>query len=192
MKDQAPQEATKVDAEAFSNLLLSRHSIRKYIDQAIDPDYVKSILEAALLSPSSKSVRPWQFVIVEDKAKLEALSQCKPVAAHALKTCAFAVAVCADASLSDMVIEDCSIAAEMMQLQAAVLGIGSCWIQVRNRDSADGTSAEDVVRRILNIPPSIMVECIMTFGYSAETRRPVDPSKLKWEKVHVEGWNEEP
>ena len=89
-----------------------------------------------------------------------------------------------------MVLEDCAIAAEMMQIQAAVLGIGSCWVQVRNRDNADGESSEDTIRHILNIPPSIMVECVMTFGYSAETRRPVDPDKLKWEKVHVEEWKE--
>ena len=31
----------------------------------------------------------------------------------------------------------------------------------------------------------------MTFGYSAETRKPVDPAKLKWEKVHIGAWRNE-
>lgn len=190
MEQETPQTNQTLDPEAFRNMLLARHSIRKYTDQPVDPTHVKYILEAALLAPSSKSVRPWQFVIVEDKDKLAAMAQCKPVGAHALKTCAFAIAVCGDPETSDMVIEDCAIAAEMMQLQAAALGIGSCWIQVRNRDNAAGDPADDVIRQTLNIPQSIMVECVMTFGYSAETRRPVDPDKLKWEKVHVEEWKQ--
>ncbi len=190
MEQEPNNNAINIDPESFRNLLLARHSIRRYTDRAVSPDDVKSILESALLAPSSKSVRPWQFVIVEDKDKLAAMAQCKPAGTHALKTCAFAIAVCADPALSDMVLEDCAIAAEMMQIQAAVLGIGSCWVQVRNRDNADGESSEDTIRHILNIPPSIMVECVMTFGYSAETRRPVDPDKLKWEKVHVEEWKE--
>ena len=181
-----------IEPMTFRKLLLRRHSIRRYTNKTVDPDAVKLILEAALLAPSSKSKRPWQFVVDEDKEKLLAMSKCKPVAAHALKTCAFAVAVCADPEGTDMVLEDCAIAAEFMQLQAAVQGIGSCWVQVRNRDAEDGSSSEDVIRRILNIPPSIMVECVMTFGYSAEVRRPVAPDKLRWEKVHIESWREEP
>lgn len=47
-------------------LLLQRHSIRRYTDQSIDPEHVKTILEAGLLAPSSKSARSWQFVVVED------------------------------------------------------------------------------------------------------------------------------
>ena len=172
----------------FHDLLLTRHSIRRYTDQTINPDDVRAILEAALLSPTSKSARPWQFVVVEDKDTLMRLADCKPIAAHALKTSVMAVAVCADPEQSNMWLEDCAIASEMMQLQAHALGIGSCWVQVRGRMSADGTPSDTVVREILGIPENIEVENIMTFGYSAEKRTPVDPAKLKWEKVHVDKW----
>ena len=87
-----------------------------------------------------------------------------------------------------MYIEDMSIAAAYMQLQATALGLGACWIQVRNRFTADGESAEDIVREILGIPDEMVVECIMTIGHPDEERRPVDPSKLLWEKVHTEKW----
>ena len=36
----------------------------------------------------------------------------------------------------------------------------------------------------------MVVECIMTFGYPDETRRPVNPEKLLWEKVHIGAWNQ--
>ena len=77
-----------------------------------------------------------------------------------------------------------------MHLQAADLGIGSCWIQVRGRYNAEGEPSEETVQQILGIPQYIKVECIMTFGYKDEVRRPVDPEKLLWEKVHIESWKD--
>lgn len=170
-------------------LLIERHSIRHYIDKAVSGDDVKTILEAALLAPSSKSARPWQFVVVEDKDKLQALARCKQAGATSLKTAAFAVVVVADPERSDVYIEDAGVAAVLMHIQAAALGIGSCWVQVRNRYTADGEPAGDVVGEELGIPRNYQVECIVTFGYSAETRRPVDTTKLLWEKVHIGVWH---
>ncbi len=173
------------------DLFLSRHSIRRYTEQEISAEDVRTILEAALLSPSSKSARPWQFVVVEDKSMLNRLSECKQFGAKPVAGAAFAVVVTVSPEKSDVYLEDASVAAIMMHLQAASLGIGSCWIQVRERYAADGEAAEDIVRELLGIPSDMVVECIMTFGYSAETRRPVDPSKLLWEKVHIGTWNQQ-
>lgn len=172
----------------FHELLLQRHSIRRYTDQPIPADDVKTILEAALLAPSSKSARSWQFVVVEDRDTLARLSEMKPAYATSIKESTLAVVVTASPEQSEAYIEDATVAATLMHLQAAALGIGSCWVQVRGRFSADGEPSEDIVREILDIPADMMVECIVTFGYSAETRKPVDPAKLKWEKVHLGTW----
>lgn len=174
--------------ENLHNLLVCRHSIRKYTDQQVKPEDVQLILEAALLSPTSKSSRSWQFIVVEDKDVLVRMSECKPAGAMPLKGCAFAVVVCADPAKSDAWIEDASIAAEMMQLQAADLGIGSCWIQIRDRYASDSTPSQEIIQELLEIPETLPVVCVMTFGYPAEERRPVDTSKLLWEKVHVGTW----
>ena len=174
--------------ESLHELLVRRHSIRRYTDRAISPEDVTTILQAALLAPSSKSVRPWHFVLVEDKATLEKLAGCKAAGARPISACSLAVVVCASTEKSDMYIEDMSIAAAYMQLQATALGLGACWIQVRNRFAADGEDAEVIVREILGIPDDIVVECIMTIGYPDEQRNPVDTSKLLWEKVHIGSW----
>ncbi len=150
--------------ESLHDLLLRRHSIRRYTDRQIDADDVKSIIEAGLLAPSSKSVRPWNFVIVDNKTTLEMLAGCKAAGARPISACSLAVVVCADPEKSDMYIEDMSIAAAYMQLQATALGLGACWIQVRNRFAADGEYAEEIVRQILNIPDNLVIECIMTIG----------------------------
>ncbi len=81
-----------------------------------------------------------------------------------------------------------SVAAAYIQLQAPALGLGACWIQVRNRFAADGEDAETIVRETLGIPENMVVECIMTIGHPDEERRPVDPEKLLWEKVHIDNW----
>lgn len=174
--------------ESLHDLLIRRHSIRRYTEEAISAEDVTTILEAALLAPSSKSARPWQFVLVENKDDLKRLSECKANGARPIANCALAVVVCADPSKSDMYLEDVSIAAAYMQLQATALGLGACWIQVRNRFTVDGEDGETIVREVLGIPENIVVECIVTIGHPDEERRPVDPSKLLWEKVHIDNW----
>ncbi len=174
--------------ESLHDLLVTRHSIRKYTDQPVDADAVRLILEAALLAPTSKSSRSWQFVVVDDKDTLLKMSDCKPAGAVPLKRAAFAVVVCADPSKSDVWIEDASVAAAYMQLQATDLGLGSCWVQIRDRYAADGTSADEVIQELLGIPELMPVLCVMTFGHPDEVRKPVDTSKLLWEKVHIGSW----
>lgn len=175
---------------SLNKLLFERHSIRRYSGQEINPDHIKQILEAGLLAPSSKSGRPWQFVVVEDKDKLQALSQCKPFGSKPLAGAALAIAVCADPEKSDVWIEDCSVAATLMHLQAAALGVGSCWIQLRLRDNADNEPAQNSVKEILGIPDAMQVPIILSLGISAEQRKPVDPDKLMWEKVHIGQWTQ--
>ncbi len=173
----------------FHSLALQRHSIRKYTDEPIEAADVKLILEAALLAPTSKNSRSWQFVCVDDKSMLERLAGCKPAGAAPVGRARLAVVVCGDPTLSDPWVEDCSIAAAFMQLQAEDLGLGSCWIQVRGRFTADSIPSEEYVQQLLGIPDTLPVLCIMTFGHKDEERRPVDPSKLFWEKVHIGSWN---
>lgn len=176
--------------ENLHQLLLERHSIRRYTEQTISPDDVRTILEAGLLAPTSKSARDWNFVVVEDREVLLKLAECKKFGTAPIKNCVLAIVVTSNPAKSDCFIEDASIAAMFMHLQAADLGIGSCWIQVRNRYDEAGEASEAIVQETLGIPADMPVECIMTFGYSAETRRPVDPDKLLWEKVHLGRWSD--
>ena len=171
--------------ENLHQLLVNRRSIRRYTSEAIDPESVRLILEAALLAPTSKSSRPWQFVVVEDKETLQRLSECKPAGAGPIAKASLAIVVAADPSLSDPWVEDA-----FMQLQAEDLGLGSCWIQVRGRFAADGTPSEEHVQSVLGMPDTLPVVCIITLGHKDEERKPVDTSKLLWEKVHIGMWKD--
>ncbi len=174
----------------FHNLIVNRRSIRRYTEEEISPEDVKTILEAALMAPSSKSTRPWQFVVVEDSAMLEALSKCKESGAGPIAGCALAIVVAVNVEATDPWIEDASIAATYIQLQAQDLGLGSCWIQVRGRYTANDMESETYVQNLLEMPDTILPVCIITLGHKNEERKPQATDKLLWEKVHIGTWKE--
>lgn len=175
-------------SSSFHDLIINRRSIRRYTDEPVAADDVRLILEAGLMAPTSKSSRSWQFIAVDDKDMLQRLAQCKPLGAVPIGACPLAIVVVGDSTKSDPWIEDASVAAIMMQLQAADLGLGSCWIQVRGRMTADQTLSEEYVAELLGIPEHLNTLCIITIGHKDEQRKPIDPSRLEWEKVHIGSW----
>ncbi|MBQ4526106.1 MAG: nitroreductase family protein, partial [Bacteroidaceae bacterium] len=78
-----------------------------------------------------------------------------------------------------------SVASIMIQLQAEDLGLGSCWVQVRERFTADGISANEVVHELLDIPLQLQVLSIIAVGHKGQERKPFDEANLQWEKVHI-------
>ena len=147
-------------------------------------------MEAALMAPTSKNSRPWQFVIVEDSAKLEALSKCKEAGAMPIAKAPLAIVVAVDVEASDPWIEDAAIAATYIQLQAQDLGLGSCWIQIRGRYTDRDLESETYVQNVLDMPDTILPVSIITIGHPAEEKKPQNLEKLMWEKVHINEWKE--
>ena len=171
--------------EDFKTLAQMRRSHRKFTDQEIDADDVRLILRAALMAPTSKGQRAWQFVVVDDKMDLEKLSDAKDMGGQFIKGAPLAIVVLGDPLQNDCWVEDGSIAAISMQYQAEDLGLGSCWVQMRGRGLSDGTTADTVIRGILDIPENLSVLCIIAIGHKADERKPQNEDKLKWENVHV-------
>ena len=169
----------------FNDLVQQRHSHRKFTAEEIDGDDVKTILRAALMSPTSKGQRGWQFVVVDDKTDLEKLSDAKDLGGQFLKDAPLAIVVLGNPMQNDCWVEDGSIAAISMQYQAEALGLGSCWVQMRGRGLSDGTSADTVIRGILDIPDELSCLCVIAVGHKADERKPQNEDKLKWEQVHL-------
>lgn len=169
----------------FKTLAQMRRSHRKFTSEEIDAEDVKLILRAALMSPTSKGQRAWEFVVVDDKLDLEKLSDAKAMGGQFLKNAPLAIVVLGDPMANDCWIEDGSIAAISMQYQAEELGLGSCWVQMRGRGLSDGTSADTVIRGILDIPENLSVLCVLAVGHKADERQPQNEDKLKWERVHL-------
>ena len=170
----------------FKDLVQQRRSHRKFTAEEIDGEDVKMILRAGLMSPTSKGQRAWQFVVVDNKADLEKLSDAKDLGGAFIKDAAMAIVVLGDPMQNDCWVEDGSIAAITMQYQAEELGIGSCWVQRRGRGLSDGTTADMVIQGVLGIPENLSCLCILALGRKADERKPQNEDKLKWENVHVD------
>jgi nitroreductase len=168
------------------DLLFERRSIRKYKTTPVEQEKVDKLIKAALLAPSSKGIRPWEFIVVEDKDNLNKLSMSKPHGSTFLCGAALGIVVIADTTKNDVYIEDTSIASVIIQLQAEAMGLGSCWIQIRNRMHDDKVTAEEYIREILAIPENYSVEAIISIGYPDESKRAYEESKLKYDKIHRE------
>ena len=169
----------------FKELVQLRRSHRKFTSEEINADDLKNILRAALMSPTSKSQRAWHFVVVDDPLDIEKLADAKDMGSQFLKGAPVAIVVLGDPMQNDCWVEDGSIAAISMQYQAEELGYGTCWIQMRGRGLSDGTSADTVIRGILDIPENMNTLCILAVGRKAEERKPQNEEKLKWENVHL-------
>jgi nitroreductase len=169
----------------FLELAQNRRSIRKYLDKPVPPEEIDSIVEAVLRAPTSRGRNPWEFVVVTDPGLLEKLSRSKPHGASFLKNAALGIVVCGNPQISDVWIEDASIASIFIHLAAAALDLGSCWIQIRERKHNDSQTAEAYIAKVLNLPPHIKVESIIAIGYPDESKSAHPKETLPYEKVSL-------
>ena len=169
----------------FKDLVQQRRSHRKFTDEEISPEELQLILRAALMSPTSKGQRAWQFAVVDDPLKIEQISDAKTQGSQFLKDAPLCIVVMGDPQANDCWIEDGSIAAYSMLLQAEDLGLGGCWVQMRGRGLTDGTTAQSVIQGILDLPENLEVLCVLGFGHKGMTRQPQNEERLKWENVRV-------
>ena len=144
---------------------------------------LKKILSAALLAPSGHSKYPCEFIVVKNRELLEKMSHCRKGVAKMLEGAAAAVVVVADKDKSDTFVEDSCVAMMSMELLAASLGIGNCWIQVRNREAEDDSTSENFLRDILNFPENFACQAILSLGYPARPPKARELDKLNFEKI---------
>ena len=164
-------------------LLRTRRSIRQFQDKAVEREKVETLVEAMLRSPSSRSLNPWEFVVVSERETIEKLSQAKAHGSKFMKNAQLAIVVCADPEKSDVWVEDTSIAALILHLTAHDLGLGSCWVQIRKREHELGHSSEEHVSDLLGLKEGMVVEAIIAIGYPAEEKPGHDSSTLLYEQV---------
>lgn len=159
--------------------------MRKFTDEELTQEQVVELMKAALMAPTSKRSNAWQFILVDDKETLKKLSLCKEQASQFIADAVLAIVVCADPLASDVWIEDASIASIYIQLQAEDLGLGSCWVQVRERFTANGTDSGEYVHGVLDIPLQLQVLNIVAIGHKGMERKPFNEEHLQWDKIHL-------
>ncbi len=170
------------------SLLRKRRSIRKFDPKPVEPEKIDILVEALLRSPSSRGYNPWEFIIVTDRAIISRLAGAKQHGSAFLEGAPLAIVVCGNPSVSDVWVEDCSIAAIIAQLTAESLGLCSCWAQIRKRAHDAEQTAREYVVHLLGLPDFFRVEAILGIGYPAEEKAPHSRSSLPYEKIHYNAY----
>lgn len=161
-----------------------RRSVRKYTDEPVSREHEELLLSAGFSAPSARNARPWEFIVVRDKKRLEALSTVRPYWPM-LKNAGLAVIVCANlrdyqGSTRDFFIQDCAAATQNILVAAEGLGLGAVWLGCYpTKEGPEG------VRRILEIPEDIIPFSVISVGHPAEHARPhpeIVPERVHYDK----------
>ena len=167
--------------------LKRRRSVRTYTGERIPDATLDRVLEAGLVSASGRGLRPWEFVLVRERATLDALAASRAHGAGMLAGADAAILVFGRTDV-DTWIEDCCIAMANMHLAADALGLGGCWIQGRMREDAAGRPTGDIARELLGVPEGYALEAILSLGVPVEHPAPRELADDVRAKVHRERW----
>ena len=152
------------------NNIYTRVSIRKYQDRPVENEKTEAILRAAMQAPSAANQQPWEFYVVTDKAKLEALSKASPYAGMTKDAPAAIVsAYRKDCAIPQYAEIDLSISMENLWLETDAQGLGGVWLGI-----APIEERMQAVERILDIPDDLRAFAIFPYGYPAEERKQQD------------------
>ncbi len=160
------------------NSIYTRVSIRKYQDRPVEPEKTLAILRAAMQAPSATNQQPWEFYVVANREKLQALSEVSPYA-WMTKDAPIAIvsAYRKDCKVPVYAQIDLSIAMENLWLETDAQGLGGVWLGI-----APVEERMQAVEKILDIPDTLRAFAIFPYGYPAEEKAQQD--RFEPERIH--------
>jgi nitroreductase len=158
--------------------IYSRRSIRKYTNERISDDILEKILKAGMNAPSARNTKPYEFVVVRDKDKLDVLASVK-ANAYMVNDSDIAIVMLLEAETEFWQL-DLGATVQNMLLEAESFNIGSCWIGI-NKDQ------ESYIKQELNIPDDFNIVSMISFGYKAEIKD--NNNNYYHDKVHYEKYS---
>ena len=181
-----PTPAVDKKAVVLDNIF-SRKSVRSFTEAPVDKEILDTLVRAAMAAPTGRDMRPWQFVIINEREMMDSLSKKLPYA-KMLTQAQAAIVVCGDMSVTDKEGNpscnwtfDCSAATENLLLAAEAMGLGAVWTGVHPYESrlAAVTSA-------LGLPEHIIPLNLIPIGYPKGAPQPKD--KFNQKQIHYNGW----
>ncbi len=159
-----------------------RRSIRRFTEEPVSREDLELLLRAGMAAPSASNRRPWQFVVVTEAARLEALRNRLPLGRYNAPA---AIVVCGDLrrALPPLAqgfwVVDCSAATENVLLAAAGIGLGAVWIGVYPLKPLMA-----LVSRTLGLPRLVRPLSVVLVGHPAEEKPALnryDPDRVHWD-----------
>ncbi len=158
----------------FLDLVKKRRSIRRYRSDEVPRELIERCLEAVRYAPTACNTQSWRFIVAEGPLKEELVGESLRGIVVPNRFAAEAPVIVVIAADLDFIAHrlggavkgidyhliDAGIAGEHFALQAAELGLGTCWI---------GWFDQKAVKRVLSMPSGWSVCAMLTVGYPAES-----------------------
>ncbi len=164
--------------------ILTRRSIRKFVDKEVTDDMVNQMIECAMSAPSAKNQQPWHFIVVRNKDMLNKVTEINPYAGMA-KNADVGILVCGDLNLEVATkgfwVQDCSAAIENLLLSARALGLGAVWTGIYPKEELVEKYKEN-----FNLPDNIIPLAFVPIGHPAQESKKAD--RLSQERIHKDSW----
>lgn len=174
----APQKAESASGNAALDNIFARKSVRTYLNKGVEKEKIDLLLRAGMAAPSGKDVRPWEFLVISERATLDSMAAALPYA-KMLSQARYAIVVCGDSARSSYWYLDCSAATQNILLAAESLGLGAVWTAAYPYEDR-----MEVVRKHTALPENILPLCVIPFGYPDTKQQP--KQKFDEKKIHYE------
>lgn len=173
------KQITKKDAAL--SVIYNRKSVRSFIkDRPVSDEDVQALIKAGMSAPSGKDTRPWEFVIINDRAILDKMAEELPTA-KMLSQAPMAIVVCGDTIRSSYWYLDCSAATENILLAAEAMDLGGVWTAAYPYRDRMAT-----VIKHTNMPAQVLPLVVIPIGYPMGNHSVKD--KYDEKKIHMNKW----
>jgi nitroreductase len=148
--------------------IVTRRTIRKFLQRPIERETLLRLLNAARLAPSASNLQPCEYILVTDKRLLEEVFSTLRWAAYIAprgtpkedeRPVAYVVVLINTKKRAEGGEVDCAAAIENLILAAWGEGIGACWM---------GSVDRARIKEVLGIPDHCKVDSVIALGYKAE------------------------
>lgn len=146
------------------DIILNRRSVRKFTLKNVEPEKISRLLHAAMQAPSATNQQPWEFIVVDDKAKVEKLSEFSPYS-KMLMEAPIAIIMLERQRLraQEFAPQDMGACTENLLLQAVEEGLGAVWMGVGKNNPR-----ESFLIDMFNLPENIKPFAVIAVGYPAD------------------------
>jgi len=157
---------------AGDDLLLTRRSMRKFLDQDVSDQMIRLVVDMTRFAPTSRNTQGFYFKIIRDPEMLQKLSELRGSSSAPIANASVAIAICSDSEITKRHIQDACIGAYHFMLSAWFHGLGTVWIAAMDRED---------VKQMLKIPQDHYIATITPLGYPEVTfKQPPERKGVDW------------
>ncbi len=169
----------QMEVNAVLSNIMSRRSIRKYLDKTVEHEKLEVIVKCGINAPSGMNRQPWIVRVVEDQKLIADVNQAAD--RRLFYDAPALICVCTPANGGGEL--DAGLLGENMMLAAQSMGLGTCCLGGPVRFLLSNEKCKFFLDR-LDIPADYKLNYILAIGYPDEQpdAKPRDGSKVKYIK----------